>query len=106
MPAYEPPTPFARWLWEKIDDTPLNEVERRSRKAGVPIAASSLSTYIHGLTEPGAKTIERLARFFGTPEADIWTLVHRQRIGGRASSSPNDAGHTRVSEPRPFITDE
>lgn len=68
-------TPLARWLRSKIGATKLKEIERRSRARGVPILASLLSNYLHGLSAPKPPTQRRLAAFFEVPVSDVRALV-------------------------------
>jgi hypothetical protein len=67
-------TPLARWLRSMIGDIKLKEIERRSRKRGVPITASLLSNYLHAQSVPKPLTQRRLSVFFSTPLSEVADL--------------------------------
>lgn len=87
-------TPLAVWLRSQISDTPLQEIERRSRKAGVPILASSLSDWLHDEAVPGPRSVRRLATFFNVPEAEV-VAVLPDPLGDKAAGQESDADVVR-----------
>jgi hypothetical protein len=74
-------TPFARWLRAKIGNVPLREIQRRAKRRGIRIHATSLSVYLREGVFPERKTLVRLAAFFGVPVAELERLRPPPRVG-------------------------